>query len=100
MVRDCFDSLQNLSEGRSILINWISAHCGFAGNEAGDMLAKRACNDTLRGPLHSIAVFRSFINLAIREHFRQKRTEIWRSKPNYRCLFWFVYEVYVQDVMW
>ncbi|GFY34723.1 hypothetical protein TNCV_4702041 [Trichonephila clavipes] len=41
-VLDCRHDLKNLSSlGKTIVLQWVAAHCGIPGNEKSDFLAKR-----------------------------------------------------------
>jgi len=94
LVKEGFDSLQNLSVGRSIQLHWIPAHCGFEGNESADVLAKRACKDPFIGPLPSIPVSHSLIKHAIGEHIGHMHNREWHGNPSCRLTKQFIRNPY------
>lgn len=80
LVRETFDILNNLADGRSVTLSWVPSHCGFAGNEAVDLAAKRAANTAFAGPEPAMSVSPSVVKLQIRDWARACHETVWRNR--------------------
>ncbi len=65
LIRECFNSLTELSLSRPVSLHWIPAHSEYSGNERVDELAKLAAQVPFVGPPPSIPIALQLIDTAL-----------------------------------
>jgi len=67
LVADAMSALKTLAVYNSLRLIWVPGHCGIAGNEKADALAKQASASYFTGPEPSVGISVSTIYSSINE---------------------------------
>ena len=90
IVEECLSALNRLSEKNKVILQWIKAHVGHAGNEAADLYAKLGSETKVSGPEPFLPVPQSFIDTKISDKIKQKWTKRWSKEKSCRqTKLWF-----------
>ena len=81
LVKECVDTLNELSKKNKITLQWIKAHVGHEGNEAADRYAKLGAKEVTEGPEPFLPLPMSFKNQVILNDSLKHWTARWIENP-------------------
>lgn len=79
LVKNCQDTLNQLSQHNSVELFWIPSHSGFQGNELADKLARKGSDSLLIGPEPALGVSNSSKRTSIQSRINILHTSNWES---------------------
>ena len=89
-VEDCLLNLNRLGARNKVILQWIKAHVGHAGNEKADQLAKKGAEMAAMGPEPFLPIPASFWSNAIKGAFLDKWKDRWAGSSTARqTKLWF-----------
>ena len=68
LVQDCLNKLNRLGNKNKVILQWIKAHVGHAGNELADELAKEGAKNIVYGPEPFLGFPEKYKTTIIKEH--------------------------------
>jgi len=84
LVADAMSALKTLAVYNSLRLIWVPGHCGIAGNEKADALAKQASASYFTGPEPSVGISVSTIYSFINEWTVHEQNRMWQEPSGCR----------------
>jgi len=91
LVADTITALKTLSTFNSVRLIWVPEHCGIAGNEKVDILAKQASASYFIGPEPSIGINVSTIRSSISSWAVHEQNRLWHESSACRQAKYFLH---------
>ena len=84
IVWECLQNLNTLASKNTVVLLWVKAHIGVAGNELADKLAKKASRANFTGPEPAIGLTKNYIASDFEIWENNLKAQAWRSASGMR----------------